>query len=33
VDQRIAVVVFGGALVLVCLFWTYRYIRRRARKR
>lgn len=27
------VVVFSGALLLVCLFWTYGYIRRRARKR
>jgi hypothetical protein len=33
VDQRIAVVVFSSALLLVCLFWIYGYIRRRARKR
>jgi hypothetical protein len=26
------VVVFGGALLLLCLFWTYGYIRRRSRK-
>jgi hypothetical protein len=31
--QRTAVVVFGIALLLVCLFWTVGYIRRRARKR
>jgi len=33
VDQRIAVVVFGSALLLILLFWTYGYIRRRARRR
>jgi hypothetical protein len=31
--QRTEVVVFGVALLLICLFWTYGYIRRRARKR
>jgi hypothetical protein len=31
--QRTAVVVFAGALLLVCLFWTYGYIRKRSRKR
>src|ERR1700674_5832293 len=30
--QRTAVIVFGGALLLVCLFWMYGYIRRRSRK-
>jgi hypothetical protein len=32
-DQRVAVVVFGSALLLVLLFWTYGYVRRRAKKR
>jgi hypothetical protein len=27
------VVVFAGALLLICLFWTYGYIRKRSRKR
>jgi hypothetical protein len=31
--QREAVVVFGVALLLVCLYWTYGYIRRRSKKR
>jgi hypothetical protein len=31
--ERAAVVVFGLALLLVCLFWTYGYIRRRSKKR
>jgi hypothetical protein len=31
--QRAGVVVFAGALLLVCLFWTYGYIRKRSRKR
>jgi len=31
--QREAVVVFGAALVLVCLYWTYGYIRKRSRRR
>jgi hypothetical protein len=31
--QRTAVIVFGGALLLICLYWTYGYIRRRFRKR
>jgi hypothetical protein len=30
--QREAVVVFGAALVLVCLYWTYGYIRKRSRR-
>jgi hypothetical protein len=25
-------VVFGGALLFVCLFWIYGYVRRRSRK-
>jgi hypothetical protein len=33
VNQRIAVVVFGSALLLICVFWIYGYIRRRAQKR
>ena len=32
-DQRVAVVVFGSVLLLVLLFWTYGYVRRRAKKR
>lgn len=32
-DQRAAVVGFGVVLLLVCLFWTYGYIRRRSKKR
>jgi hypothetical protein len=31
--QRTEVVVFGAALLLICLFWVYGYIRRRSRKR
>jgi hypothetical protein len=31
--QREAVVVFGIALLLVCLYWTYGYFRRRSKKR
>jgi hypothetical protein len=31
--QRTAVVVFALALLLVCLYWTYGYVRRRSRKR
>jgi hypothetical protein len=31
--QRAEVVVFGVALLLVCLFWIYGYIRRRSRRR
>lgn len=31
--ERVAVVVFGVALVLLCLFWTYGYIRRRSKRR
>jgi hypothetical protein len=30
--QRTAVVVFGIALLLVCLYWIYGYLRRRSRK-
>ncbi len=30
---RVAVVGFGLVLLLVCLFWTYGYIRRRSKKR
>jgi hypothetical protein len=30
--QRTAVIVFGALLLLICLFWIYGYIRRRARK-
>jgi hypothetical protein len=30
--QRTAVVVFGVALLLVCLYWIYGYLRRRSRK-
>jgi hypothetical protein len=33
VDQRTAVVVFGGVLLLILLFWTYGYVRRRAKRR
>jgi hypothetical protein len=31
--QRTEVVLFGVALLLVCLFWIYGYLRRRSRKR
>jgi len=30
--QRMAVIVFGAVLLLICLFWIYGYIRRRSRK-
>jgi hypothetical protein len=30
--QRTEVVVFGVVLLLVCLYWTYGYVRRRIRK-
>lgn len=30
--QRAAVVAFGIALLLVCLFWTYGYIRKRSKR-
>jgi len=33
VDQRVAVVAFGSVLLLICVFWIYGYIRRRAQKR
>jgi len=32
-DQRAAVVGFAVLLLLVCLYWTYGYIRRRSKKR
>jgi hypothetical protein len=32
-DQRTAVVGFAVLLLLVCLYWTYGYIRRRSKKR
>jgi hypothetical protein len=31
--HNVWVVVFGSGLLLVCLFWTYGYVRRRYRKR
>jgi hypothetical protein len=31
--QRVEVIAFAGALLLICLFWTYGYIRKRSRKR
>jgi hypothetical protein len=31
--ERALVVGFGAALVLVCLFWIYGYLRRRAKDR
>jgi len=31
--ERVAVVAFALLLLLVCLFWTYGYFRRRSRKR
>jgi len=31
--ERAAVVGFAVVLLLICLFWTYGYIRRRSRKR
>jgi hypothetical protein len=31
--QRAAVVGFGVFLLLICVFWTYGYIRRRSKKR
>ena len=31
--EQLAVVAFGVALLLVCLFWMYGYYRRRSRKR
>jgi hypothetical protein len=31
--ERAAVVAFAGVLLLVCLYWTYAYIRRRSKKR
>jgi hypothetical protein len=33
VDQRVAVIVFSSVLLAICLFWTYGYIRKRARER
>jgi hypothetical protein len=32
-SQRTEVVLFGGALLLLCLYWIYGYLRRRSRKR
>jgi len=31
--QHWEVVAFGGALLLLCLFWIYGYLRRRSKKR
>jgi len=31
--ERVAVVVVAVGLLLICLFWTYGYIRRRSKKR
>jgi hypothetical protein len=31
--ERAAVVAFAVVLLLICLFWTYGYIRRRSKKR
>jgi hypothetical protein len=31
--ERPAAVVFAVALLLLCLYWTYGYIRKRTRKR
>jgi hypothetical protein len=31
--QHAAVIAFGVALLLVCLFWTYGYFRRKSRRR
>jgi len=31
--ERAAVVGFGILLLLICLFWTYGYLRRRSKKR
>jgi len=31
--DRAAVVAFGAVLLLVCIYWTYGYIRRRSKKR
>lgn len=31
--ERWAVVAFGLALLLLCLYWTYGYYRRRSKKR
>jgi hypothetical protein len=31
--EQAAVVGFGIVLLLVCLYWTYGYIRRRSKKR
>jgi hypothetical protein len=31
--QQAAVVAFGVGLLLLCLFWTYGYFRRRSKKR
>jgi hypothetical protein len=31
--QQAAAVAFAALLLVVCLYWTYAYIRRRSRKR
>jgi hypothetical protein len=31
--ERAAVVGFGVVLLLICVYWTYGYIRRRSKKR
>jgi hypothetical protein len=31
--ERTAVVAFAALLLLLCLYWTYGYIRRRSKKR
>jgi hypothetical protein len=31
--EQLAVVAFGVALLLLCLFWMYGYYRRRSKKR
>jgi cytochrome bd-type quinol oxidase subunit 2 len=31
--ERVLVVAFGAALVLICLFWTYGYFRKRSKGR
>jgi len=31
--ERAAVVAFSVGLLLICLFWTYGYIRRRSKQR
>jgi hypothetical protein len=31
--QKAEVVALGAVLILICLFWTYGYFRRRSKKR